>query len=63
MSIPVAPKKLGRPATGVDPHFAVRRPRPVIEAIDQFAEAESRPGSEIARDALTEHLKAKGDLK
>lgn len=63
MSIPVAPKKRGRPATGVDPHFAVRLPRAVIDAIDQLAEAEGRPRSEIAREALTEHLKTKGFLK
>ena len=63
MSIPVAPKRRGRPATGADPHFAVRLPREMIGAIDQLAYDEKRSRAEVAREALAEHLKAKGYLK
>ncbi|WP_162501422.1 ribbon-helix-helix protein, CopG family [Methylobacterium crusticola] len=62
MPSPVARNRRGRPATGTAPHFAVRLPREVIAAMDRLATAESRPRSEIAREALTEHLRAKGYL-
>jgi Arc/MetJ-type ribon-helix-helix transcriptional regulator len=35
-SIPVIPKKRGRPATGVDPLVALRFPPSTIEAIDAW---------------------------
>ena len=63
MSISVTPKKRGRPATGKDPAVTVRLPEPVINALNDCAEAEEKTRSEVLREAATKHLKAKGYLK
>jgi metal-responsive CopG/Arc/MetJ family transcriptional regulator len=63
MSISVRPKKRGRPATGRDPVVAVRLTDELVGAIDRATKAGKTNRSEVIREALTEHLKAKGYLK
>lgn len=64
MSIPVTPKKRGRPATGTDPHLSFRSPPAVTQAIERAAKAEAdQPSrSEMIRRIVTEWLKERGHL-
>ena len=56
-SIKVLPKKRGRPATGKDPFVGVRLPPPMIEALDERAEAEGVTRSETMRRLIEAGLK------
>jgi hypothetical protein len=61
-SIPVKPKKRGRPATGTDPFIGVRLPPDLIKEIDVWAanatSVDSR--SEAIRELIRLGLRAKG---
>ena len=62
-SISVTRKRRGRPATGTDPSIGIRLPAEQLKAVNRYAEAEGLTRSQAVREALTEHLKAKGYLK
>jgi metal-responsive CopG/Arc/MetJ family transcriptional regulator len=60
----VRPKKRGRPSTGGrDPVVALRLPVELVVATDRATKAEKTNRSVVIREALAEHLKAKGYLK
>ena len=65
-SIPVTPKKRGRPSEGGrDPIVPVRMPMAMRDALDGMIAAEPEPQptrSEAVRRALADHLRAKGYL-
>jgi hypothetical protein len=44
-SIPVIRKKRGRPATGMDPVYALRIPPELVARVDFWAEAQDPPAS------------------
>jgi len=62
-SIPVTPKKRGRPATGRDPQVQVRLHPSLIRQLDERAERDGISRSEIIRRLLKEALEARGMLK
>jgi hypothetical protein len=53
-SIKVVPKKRGRPATGRDPVTAIRLPKGLAKAIDQWAKANGFHGRSAAIRRLVE---------
>src|SRR4051794_16229188 len=60
MSIAVTPKRRGRPATGKDPVVTVRLPEKLVALLNECAEAEKTPLSEIIRVAVAKHLRTMG---
>lgn len=52
MSIPVLPKKRGRPATGRDPLLTVRAPQELIERVEAHAESQLLNKSDAVRTLL-----------
>ena len=63
MSITVQPKKRGRPATGRDPHMALRLPQAALGYVTEAARIEGVSRSELVRRIVLDWLKAKGYLK
>lgn len=64
-SIPVIPKKRGRPATGKDPMASFRCPDDVMAAIEAFAseEPDNPPRSEAIRRLIREALEKLGYME
>jgi hypothetical protein len=58
-SIPVTPKRRGRPATGRDPHITARLPEEMIRDLDRLAHQKGVTRSEILRDLVGPALAAK----
>lgn len=56
-SIPVEPKKRGRPATGRDPLIGFRAPPSLVVKLDAYAEREGLKRSEAIRRLVEEGLK------
>jgi hypothetical protein len=52
-SIPVKPKKRGRPATGVDPFVGVRFPAKMLDTIDAWA---AKAGDDVSRSEAIRRL-------
>ena len=59
MSIPVEPKKRGRPATGRDPLVGFRAPPELLTQLEAYAGSEGLKRSEAIRRLVEEALKAK----
>ncbi len=59
MSIPVEPKKRGRPATGRDPLVGFRAPPNLQAQIDAYAAREGLRRSEAIRRLVEDALRAK----
>lgn len=55
-SIPVEPKKRGRPATGRDPLVGFRAPPTLVSKLDAYAEREGLRRSEAIRRLVEEGL-------
>ena len=53
-------KKVGRPATGQDPHFTARLPQEMVDAIEAWATAKGINRSEAVRRLVDLGLKANG---
>ncbi|SOR30281.1 protein of unknown function [Methylorubrum extorquens] len=59
MSIPVEPKRRGRPATGRDPLVGFRAPADLLAQLDAYAAREGLKRSEAIRRLVEEALRAR----
>ena len=62
-SITVLPKKRGRPATGRDPLITARLPAALLEALDNWAEKNGVPRSELVRQFVEAGLASRQKAK